>query len=241
VIGVNTAIFSPSGGSVGIAFDIPTTTVQAVIPVLRDKGHLERAWLGVQIQPVTTDIAGSLGLDEAKGALISTPQPDSPAEKAGLKTGDVITKVDGKGIDDARDLARRIGGMAPNTKAELSVFRDGKEQVMRVTLGAMKEDGKQQLAQTDDQQQGDKLGKLGLTVTPAASVAGAGQTGLVVTAYPDRSEYPIGLKRDPRLISSLRLTNRSCSNNFHEPGGSMKPYPRTSECRHPRSSSPFGS
>lgn len=181
VIGVNTAIFSPSGGSVGIAFDIPTTTVQAVIPVLRDKGHLERAWLGVQIQPVTTDIAGSLGLDEAKGALISTPQPDSPAEKAGLKTGDVITKVDGKGIDDARDLARRIGGMAPNTKAELSVFRDGKEQVMRVTLGAMKEDGKQQLAQTDDQQQGDKLGKLGLTVTPAASVAGAGQTGLVVT------------------------------------------------------------
>ena len=130
---------------------------------------------------MTTDIAGSLGLDEAKGALISTPQPDSPAEKAGLKTGDVITKVDGKGIDDARDLARKIGGMAPNTKAELTVFRDGKEQVMRVTLGAMKEDGKQQLAQTDDQQQGDKLGKLGLTVTPAASVAGAGQTGLVVT------------------------------------------------------------
>jgi serine protease Do len=180
VIGVNTAIFSPSGGSVGIAFDIPTTTVQAVIPVLRDKGRLERAWLGVQIQPVTADIAGSLGLDEAKGALIATPQTDSPAEKAGLKTGDVITKVDGKTIDDARDLARRIGGMAPNTKAELTVLRDGKEQTTRVTLGAMKDDAKQQLGQTD-QQQGDKLGKLGLSVAPAASAAGAGRSGLVVT------------------------------------------------------------
>jgi serine protease Do len=178
VIGVNTAIYSPSGGSVGIAFDIPTTTVQAVIPVLKDKGHLERAWLGVQIQPVTTDIAGSLGLDAAKGALISTPQADSPAEKAGLKTGDVITKVDGKPIDDARVLARMIGGMAPNTKAELTVLRDGREQITRVTLGTMQEDVKQQLAKTD--QQDDKLGKLGLSVAPAAKVAGAGQSGLVV-------------------------------------------------------------
>jgi serine protease Do len=179
VIGVNTAIFSPSGGSVGIAFDIPTTTVQAVIPVLKDKGHLERAWLGVQIQPVTADIAGSLGLDEAKGALISTPQTDSPAEKAGLKTGDVITKVDGKPIDDARVLARMIGGMAPNTKAELTVLRDGREQTTRVTLGTMQEDVKQPPAKTD--QQGDKLGKLGLSVAPAAQIAGAGQSGLVVT------------------------------------------------------------
>ena len=179
VIGVNTAIYSPSGGSVGIAFDIPTTTVQAVIPVLKEKGRLERAWLGVQIQPVTADIAGSLGLDEAKGALIATPQADSPAEKAGLKTGDVIMKVDGKPINNARDLARIIGNMAPNTKAELTVLRDGKEQTTRVTLGAMKDDVKQQLAKAD--QPADKLGKLGLSVAPAASVAGAGKSGLVVT------------------------------------------------------------
>ncbi len=179
VIGVNTAIYSPSGGSVGIAFAIPTTTIQAVVPVLKDKGHLERAWLGVQIQPVTTDIAASLGLDEAKGALISTPQEDSPAENAGLKTGDVITKVDGKTIDDARALARMIGSMEPNTKVELTVLRNGKEQATRVTLGTMKEDVKQQLAKTD-RQQGDKLGKLGLSVAPAASVDGAGQSGLAV-------------------------------------------------------------
>ena len=179
VIGVNTAIYSPSGGSVGIAFDIPTTTVQAVIPVLKEKGHLERAFLGVQIQPVTADIAGSLGLDEAKGALIATPQADSPAEKAGLKTGDVIMKVDGKPIDNARDLARTIGSMAPNTKAELTVLRDGKEQTTRVTLGAMKDDVKQQLAEAD--QPADKLGKLGFSVAPAASLAGAGKSGLVVT------------------------------------------------------------
>jgi serine protease Do len=182
VIGVNTAIFSPSGGSVGIAFDIPTTTVQAVIPVLKEKGHLDRAWLGVQIQPVTTDIAGSLGLEDAKGALIATPQPDSPAEKAGLKTGDVITKVNGKPIDDARDLARTIGSMAPNTKADLTVFRDGKERLTPVTLGMLKDDAKpQQLSQSDQQQQSDKLGSLGLSVAPASNVAGAGRIGLVIT------------------------------------------------------------
>lgn len=184
VIGVNTAIFSPSGGSVGIAFDIPTTTVQAVIPVLRDKGHLDRAWLGVQIQPVTADIAGSLGLEDAKGALIATPQPDSPAEKAGLKTGDVITKVNGKPIDDARDLARTIGSMAPNTKADLTVYRDGKERLTPVTLGMLKDDAKaQQLSEGDQQQQqqSDKLGTLGLSVAPASNVAGAGRLGLVIT------------------------------------------------------------
>ena len=92
----------------------------------------------------------------------------------------MILKIDGKSVDDARDLARKIGGMAPNTKAELTVLRDGKEQTSRVTLGTMKEDVKQQLAKTD-QQQGDKLGRLGLSVAPAASVDGAGRSGLVVT------------------------------------------------------------
>ena len=178
VIGVNTAIFSPSGGSVGIAFDIPTTTVQSVIPVLKEKGRLERAWLGVQIQPVTDDIAQSIGLQDAKGAIVTAPQDGSPAEQAGLKTGDVITKVDGKVIADARDLARVIGNMAPDTKADLTVVRDGHEKSMRITLGTMQDAPKQQLAQTE--RQGDDMGKLGLSVTPASSIAGQGRTGLVV-------------------------------------------------------------
>jgi serine protease Do len=181
VIGVNTAIYSPSGGSVGIAFAIPTTTVQAVIPVLRDKGHLDRAWLGVQIQPVTEDIAQSLGLDEAKGALIDEPQAGGPGAKAGLKAGDVITRVDGKTVADARDLARIIGAMAPDSKAELTVIRGGKESTMRVALGALPDDTKQPQLARATPEKGEAMGaKLGLSVAPAASVAGHGRAGLLV-------------------------------------------------------------
>ena len=96
VIGVNTAIFSPSGGSVGIAFAIPADTVKSVIAQLRDKGSVTRGWIGVQIQSVTPDIADSMGLKQATGALVSEPQKDSPAAKAGIASGDVITSVNGK-------------------------------------------------------------------------------------------------------------------------------------------------
>jgi serine protease Do len=179
VIGVNTAIFSPSGGSVGIAFDIPTTTVQSVIPVLKDKGHLERAWLGVQIQTVTSDIAQGLGLEDAAGALVAEPQTDSPAQKAGLKAGDVITKVDGKKIADARDLARQIGSMAPDSKAQLTVIRSGREETVPVVLGAMQDEPQQHASNTE--QENTDIGKLGLTVAPASRVSGKGHSGLVVT------------------------------------------------------------
>jgi serine protease Do len=182
VIGVNTAIYSPSGGSVGIAFDIPATTVNQIIPVLRDKGHVDRAWLGVQIQPVTEDIAQSLGLSEAKGALISQPQAGSPAETAGLQSGDVIAKVDGTPVADARDLAKKIGSLAPDTKVELTVIRGGKDRQLGVKLGAMKEEGqKQAAAQSDSDQSSSKLDKLGLSIAPASSIRGAGKTGVVVT------------------------------------------------------------
>ena len=119
VIGVNTAIFSPSGGSVGIAFAIPADTVKSVVAQLRDKGTVTRGWIGVQIQPVTPEIADSLGLKKAGGALVAEPQPDSPAAKAGIESGDVITSVDGDPVADARELARRIGTMAPGTTVKL--------------------------------------------------------------------------------------------------------------------------
>ena len=104
VIGVNTAIFSPSGGSIGIAFDIPADTVKTVVAQLKDKGAVTRGWLGVQIQPVTTEIADSMGLKSDKGALVAEPQANSPAVKAGIKSGDVITKVNGEPVNDARTL-----------------------------------------------------------------------------------------------------------------------------------------
>ena len=111
VIGVNTAIFSPSGGSVGIAFAIPAETVKTVVAQLKDKGSVTRGWIGVQIQPVTPEIADSLGLKKPGGALVAEPQTDSPAVKAGIQAGDVITAVERQAVDDARDLARKIGGM----------------------------------------------------------------------------------------------------------------------------------
>ena len=183
VIGVNTAIFSPSGGSVGIAFAIPADTVKTVVTQLREHGSVTRGWIGVQIQPVTKDIADSLGLKKAQGALVAQPQPDSPAVKAGIEAGDVITAVNGKDIRGPRDLAKEIGAMAPNTKVSLSVLHKGSEKTITLTLGQLP---KQQVASnTPSKQNGDKstnLAKLGLTLAPAARVAGAGNEGVVVTA-----------------------------------------------------------
>ena len=181
VIGVNTAIFSPSGGSVGIAFDIPASTVAEIIPQLQAGGKVNRAWLGVQIQPVTEEIANSIGLKVAKGALIAQPQEGSPGAKAGLKAGDVITSVDGNEVADARDLAKKIGSMKPNAVAKLGVWRDGKAETMDITLGELK-DGKAAEKASLKPDKGDELSSLGLEVMPAGSVDGAGDQGIAVTS-----------------------------------------------------------
>jgi serine protease Do len=139
VIGVNTAIYSPSGGSVGIAFDIPASTVASVVPQLRKSGHVARGWLGVQIQPVTQEIADSLGLKAARGALVAEPQPGSPAAAAGVKAGDIIIGVDGTEVKDARDLARKVGTLAPHRSIELRILRNGMEQTAHLRLGQMSE------------------------------------------------------------------------------------------------------
>src|SRR5712691_12424357 len=133
VIGINTAIFSPSGGSVGIAFDIPAETVKAVITQLKDHGAVTRGWIGVQIQPVTNEIADSLGMKNARGALVAEPQSGSPAQKAGIKAGDVIVSVNGETVADARTLARRISAMAPGTQVKLGVIRNGREDSLTLT------------------------------------------------------------------------------------------------------------
>ena len=137
VIGVNTAIFSPSGGSVGIAFAIPAETVKTVVAQLKDKGTVTRGWIGVQIQPVTTEIAESLGLKNDEGALVAEPQEDSPAAKAGIEAGDVIISVNGTRVKDARELSRRIGGMAPGANVKLGVIRKGAEKTVTLTLGEL--------------------------------------------------------------------------------------------------------
>jgi serine protease Do len=184
VIGVNTAIFSPSGGSVGIAFAIPSDTVKAVVNQLKEHGSVTRGWIGVQIQPVTKDIADSLGLKAAEGALVAEPQPNSPAAKAGIEAGDVITAVDGKDVKDARDLAKRIGSMAPKTSVKLTLLHKGSAKTLTLTLGELPKQQEASNAGSNEQQSdtGSNIAKLGLTLAPANRVAGAGGDGVVVTA-----------------------------------------------------------
>ena len=137
VMGVNTAIYSPSGGSVGIAFSIPASTVKSVIAQLKDKGTVSRGWIGVQIQPVTSDIADSLGMKKAEGALVAEPQANGPAAKAGIESGDVITAVNGEPVKDAKELARTIGGLAPGNAVKLNVLHKGQDKVINLTLGQL--------------------------------------------------------------------------------------------------------
>ncbi|MGB6916781.1 MAG: Do family serine endopeptidase [Pseudolabrys sp.] len=180
VIGVNTAIFSPSGGSVGIAFAIPSDTVNTVIAQLKEHGSVTRGWIGVQIQPVTQDIADSLGLKKAEGALVAEPQANSPAQKAGIEAGDVITAVDGKEVKDARDLAKRIGAIAPMASVKLTVLHKGSEKTVNLTLGELP-NAKEARADAEGGDNDADVGKLGLTLAPASRVAGSGAEGVVVT------------------------------------------------------------
>jgi serine protease Do len=180
VIGVNTAIYSPSGGSVGIGFDIPAQTAKLVVAQLKDKGTVTRGWLGVQVQPVTKGIADSLDMKQAQGALVDEPQADSPAAKAGIEAGDVITAVNGVSVKNSRDLARTISEMAPGSSVKLDLLHKGQPKTLTVALGTLPE---QRQASADHEQTGPMrdVPHLGLTLAPANDVAGAGAKGVVVT------------------------------------------------------------
>jgi serine protease Do len=180
VVGVNTAIYSPSGGSVGIGFDIPGPTASAVVAQLKDKGYVSHGWLGVQIQPVTAGIANSLGMKKAEGAMVDQPQADGPAAKAGIESGDVITAVNGKPVKDAYQLARDIGMMAPNTSVKLDIRRDGETKDLTVTLAQMPNEH-QAKAESEQASPTSNAPYLGLMLTPANEVVGSGGKGLVVT------------------------------------------------------------
>ncbi|HEX4411207.1 MAG TPA: Do family serine endopeptidase [Xanthobacteraceae bacterium] len=182
VIGVNTAIYSPSGGSVGIGFDIPAETAKLVVAQLEKSGHVTRGWLGVQIQPVTQGIADSLGLKKAEGAMVDEPQKDSPAAKAGIQSGDVITAVNGTAVKDARDLARTIGMMAPDSSVKLDIIRQGETKTVSLSLAQMPNDQKEAKADTGAAEPTSGVPHLGLQVAPAREVDGAGNRGVVVTA-----------------------------------------------------------
>jgi serine protease Do len=178
VVGVNTAIFSPSGGSVGIAFDIPADAAGPVVAALKDKGAVTRGYIGVQIQAITPEIAESLDMKDAKGALVAETQQDTPAARAGVRVGDVITAVDGEAVAGPRELSRKIGSMQPNETVKLLILRDGKEQTLSVKLAELPTD-KAAKPEKEDTKVG---GTFGLQLAPAKDVNGAGESGVAVVA-----------------------------------------------------------
>jgi serine protease Do len=199
VVGVNTAIFSPSGGSVGIGFAIASDVVKNVVQQLKDNGVVTRGWIGVEIQPVTADIADDLGLKSASGALVAQTVKNSPAAAAGIKSGDVITAVDGDTVADPHELARRIAALGPKKTATIALIRNGSPMTVDVTLGTMPAE-KAASADTGFGGNGNAengagaLANLGLTLK-------RGQDGVLVTNVdPDSLAEDKGLKEGDVIL-----------------------------------------
>ena len=223
VVGVNTAILSPTGGSIGIGFSMAANVVSTVIDQLKEFGETRRGWLGVVIQDVTPDMSDALGLDEARGALVSSV-PEGPAAKAGIEPGDVIVEFAGTVIDDTRELVEVVADTAVGKSVEVVVLRDGERERVSVTLGrretataALRGDQNGPNAPAEPQE----ATLLGLTLTPLTDEmreplgVGRGIEGLVVTDVdPDSRAYEKGLRsgdvitkagqNDVRTISALR-------------------------------------
>ncbi len=150
VIGINTAIYSPSGGSIGIGFAVPSKNAVAVVDQLRQFGEMRRGWLGVRIQQVTDDIAESLGLKPTRGALVAGVDDKGPAKPAGIEPGDVIVKFDGKDIKEMKDLPRIVADTAVGKDVPVTIVRKGKEETKTVRLGRLEDAEKQQVAARSD-------------------------------------------------------------------------------------------
>jgi serine protease Do len=159
VIGINTAIISPSGGSIGIGFAVPTELAQNIVQQLIEFGETRRGWLGVRVQPVTDDVAASLGMESAKGALISGVAKGGPVENGPIQAGDVVLKFDGKDINEMRDLLRIVAESPVGKEVDVVVYRDGKEETVKVKLGQL-QDTTDEKASTDDPQGEDGDGSM---------------------------------------------------------------------------------
>ena len=160
VIGVNTAIFSPSGGNIGIGFAVPANMVQDILADLMEHGEVERGWLGVQIQAVTDDLAEGLGLSEAKGAIVTGVVPVGPASDAGFEPGDVITAVEGELVKTMRDLPRMIAKLDAGESAEIAIWRNGKEHTLTAKIGSIPKS--EQIAEANNAENASEQEVLGM-------------------------------------------------------------------------------
>ena len=207
VIGINTAIFSRTGGNIGIGFAIPINLVKELLPQLRGKGKVTRGYLGVLIQKVTPEIAESLGMEKASGALVANVSKDGPADKAGVKVGDVIVEFDGKEVKDSGELPILVARTAVDKKARLKVLRDKQEVTLTVAVGELKDE---EVVATAPEK-----GELGLTVqrlTPqmAESLGLEKSEGVVVTAVePGSAADEAGIRRGDVILEVDRKTVRN--------------------------------
>jgi serine protease Do len=172
VIGINTAIYSPNGGSVGIGFAIPASLAVGIVQQLKDDGRVERGWLGVSIQGMDEEIAESLGLEEPKGALVAEVVPDSPADEAGVRAGDVITAFDGDEVSKVKDLTRRAAGAEPGRSVGVTVWREGETVALTLEMGSSSQDSPE---------------------AEAPRVAAKGQLGLSLASLTDADRQRHGL------------------------------------------------
>jgi serine protease Do len=162
VIGINSAIYSPNGGSVGIGFAIPSNEAKPVLDALREHGKVDRGWIGVQIQPVTPEIASSLGVPDSNGTLVAAVQANGPAAKAKMEQGDVILSFNGQDVGETRELPRIVAGTPAGKPVDVIVWRNGERKTLRVTVAPMKEDEK--VASADDGSQDGQQGSANQTL-----------------------------------------------------------------------------
>ncbi len=206
VIGINTAIYSPSGGSIGIGFAIPADEARLVIAQLRQFGRAKRGWIGVRIQDVTPDIADSLGLKPAHGALIAGIEPKGPAQKAGLRTGDVILQLDGQDVD-GRSLPRRVAETPVGEAGQFAIWRDGKRQMLTIPIGDFPEDQPRQ------------AGKPAPRLPAAAAPVALAEMGMKVAAITDalRQKYQLPDGQKGLVITDVSPNGRAAARGL-KPG-----------------------
>jgi len=209
VIGINSQIYSPSGGSVGLSFAIPSTIALDVVAQLKEKGRVDRGWLGVVIQEVDKDLASSLGMDKPMGALISDVEADGPADKSGLKVGDLIIKFNGSDVHSSSDLPYLVGRIPPKSKVPVIIMRKGKEQKLNVTIGILAVSPAELANQSVPKPSGQKtIDRLGLVVSPLEQAQrGGAEAGVVVRdVKPDSPADEAGLQPGD-VISQLAFSD----------------------------------
>lgn len=219
VVGINTAIYSPNGGSVGVGFAIPSDQAQKVVAKLMKDGSIEHGFIGVQIQPVTADVAEAIGLAKPAGALVARVDDGTPAAAAGIRTGDVITGLDGKAVGSPRDLSRMVADLTPGAKENLTVWRDSAEKDLTITIGNNDKDnqvvadagGKSGKAEQGVPTIGVGLGDLTADIRQSLGLTNDETGAVIESVNPDKPAADAGLQPGDVILSVNQKPVRSAN------------------------------